>query len=58
MTDEGTHYLILCRNDGVILDTFYIGEPNGYNLDKPLARQALVDEICIEIDLDTDGDEE
>lgn len=56
--DEYTHYLILCRSDAVVLDTYHIGGTEGWNLDKSLGRSVLMDEIRMEIDLDIGEEEE
>lgn len=57
MTEEYTHYLVLARKSGVILDTYFIGGSEGWNLDKSLGRSVLMDEIHTELDLDI-GEEE
>ena len=56
MTEDYTHFVTVCRANGEILGTFFIGGIDGCNLSKRMGRIDLVDEIAHLVDLDSDDE--
>ena len=59
MADKRTHYLVLCRDNGEIVEQYDIGGTDEWDLSKSMARAALIQEIVADVErtMPVDGKE-
>jgi len=54
---ERTHYLLLCKDDGEVVEQYDIGGEDNWNLNKSFAKSVLMNEITADVERTTEPSE-
>ena len=57
MMKKRTHYLVLCTDDGEVIEQYDIGGDDGWNLEKSMGRSVLMMEIVADVERTTEAKE-